>query len=137
FGRNATSGVVNFITAKPDLTGIHAAGEFEYGNYDSKRVQGMFNLPFSDTLGIRVAGTYLKRDGYTLNTYDNQRIDDRDLYVVRGTLSWAPSSDTRIDLIGYYFHERDNRSRIQKQLCHRDPTGVLGCLPDTKGFETT
>ncbi|WP_436442213.1 hypothetical protein, partial [Enterococcus faecium] len=35
------------------------------------------------------------------------------------------------------FHERDNRSRIQKQLCHRDPTGVLGCLPDTKGFETT
>ncbi|AXJ94350.1 TonB-dependent receptor [Sphingomonas sp. FARSPH] len=137
FGRNATSGVVNFITAKPDLTGIHAAGEFEYGNYDSKRVQGMFNLPFSDTLGIRVAGTYLKRDGYTLNTYDNQRIDDRDLYAVRGTLSWAPSSDTRIDLIGYYFHERDNRSRIQKQLCHRDPTGVLGCLPDTKGFETT
>lgn len=26
FGRNATSGVVNFITAKPDLTAIHAAG---------------------------------------------------------------------------------------------------------------
>ena len=26
FGRNATSGVVNFITAKPDLSGIHAAG---------------------------------------------------------------------------------------------------------------
>lgn len=137
FGRNATSGVVNFITAKPDLTAIHAAGEFEYGNYDSKRAQAMFNLPIGDTLGIRVAGTYLKRDGYTLNTYDNRRIDDRDLYAVRGTLSWAPSSDTRVDLIGYYFHERDNRSRIQKQLCHRDPTGVLGCLPDTKGFETT
>jgi iron complex outermembrane receptor protein len=137
FGRNATSGVVNFISAKPDLSGIHAAGEFEYGNYDSKRARGMFNLPIGDTLGIRVAGTYLKRDGYTFNTYDNSRIDGRDLYSIRGTLSWEPSSDTRIDLIGYYFHEKDNRSRIQKQLCHRDPTGVLGCLPDTKGFETT
>jgi outer membrane receptor protein involved in Fe transport len=97
----------------------------------------MFNLPIGDTIGIRVAGTYLKRDGYTRNTYDDSRIDGRDLYSIRGTLSWEPSADTRIDLIGYYFREKDNRSRIQKQLCHRDPSGVLGCLPDTKGYETT
>ena len=137
FGRNATSGVVNFITAKPDLSGIHAAGEFEYGNYDSKRVKAMFNLPFTDTLGIRVAGTYLNRDGYTKNLYDGSRIDDRDLYSVRGTLSWEPTSDTRLDLIGYYFHENDRRSRLQKQLCHRDPTGILGCLPDRLDYQTT
>ncbi len=137
FGRNATSGVVNFITAKPDLSAIHAAGEFEYGNFDSKRVRGMFNLPIGDTLGIRVAGTYLKRDGYTKNLFDGSRLDGRDLYSLRGTLSWEPTSDTRIDLIGYYFHERDDRSRIQKQLCHRDPTGVLGCLPDRLANETT
>ncbi|MCU6453518.1 TonB-dependent receptor [Sphingomonas sp. A2-49] len=137
FGRNATSGVANFITAKPDLGGIRAAGEVEYGNYDSKRARAMLNLPLGDTLGVRVAGTYLKRDGYTRNLYDNSRIDDRDLYSVRGTLSWEPSSDTRIDLIGYYFREKDHRSRIQKQLCHRDPTGVLGCLPDTLRNETT
>ena len=34
FGRNATSGVVNFITAKPDLTAFGASGSFEYGNYE-------------------------------------------------------------------------------------------------------
>ena len=135
FGRNATSGVVNFITAKPDLSGIHAAGEAEYGNYNSIRVRGMLNLPFTNTLGVRVAGTYLKRDGYTDNLYDGGKIDGRDLYSLRGTLSWEPSSDTRVDLIGYYFHEKDDRSRIQKQLCHRDPTGILGCLPDTLRFE--
>ncbi len=135
FGRNATSGVVNFITAKPDLSGIHAAGEFEYGNYDSKRVKGMFNLPLSNTLGIRVAGTYLNRGGYTNNLYNNSKLDGRDLYSVRGTLSWEPTASTRIDLIGYYFHENDDRSRIQKQLCHRDPTGILGCLPDTLRYE--
>ena len=136
FGRNATSGVVNFITAKPDLSGVHAAAEAEYGNYNSKRVRAMVNLPFTDTLGIRVAGTYLNRDGYTKNTYDNSKIDGRDLYSIRGTLSWEPTSDTRVDLIGYYFREKDNRSRIQKQLCHRDPTGILGCLPDRLANET-
>jgi outer membrane receptor protein involved in Fe transport len=136
FGRNATSGVVNFITAKPDLSGIHAAGEFEYGNYDSKRVRGMFNLPLGDTLGVRVAGQYLKRDGLTYNVFDNTRIDGRDLYSVRGTLSWEPTADTRVDLIAYYFREDDDRSRIQKQLCNRDPTGVLGCAPDRLENET-
>ncbi|CAN5378857.1 TonB-dependent receptor [soil metagenome] len=133
FGRNATAGVVNLISSKPDLSGIHASAEGEYGNYDSKKVKGMFNLPLGDTLGIRVAGLYLKRDGYTYNQYTKNNIDDRDLYSVRGTLSWEPSPDTRIDLIGYYFHENDHRSRVQKQLCHRDPTGVLGCLPDRLG----
>lgn len=136
FGRNATSGVVNFITAKPNLSQIAAAGEFEYGNYESKRVKAMFNLPLTDTLGVRLAGTYLNRAGYTTNLFNGDKIDDRDLYAVRGTLSWEPTSDTRVDLIGYYFHERDNRSRIQKQLCHRDPTGVLGCLPDRLANET-
>ncbi|HEU4959754.1 MAG TPA: TonB-dependent receptor [Sphingomonas sp.] len=137
FGRNATSGVVNFITAKPDLSGIHANGEFEYGNFDSKKAKAMFNLPVGDTIGVRVAGLWLNRDGFTKNLYDDSRIDGRKLYSVRGTLSWEPDSDTRLDLIGYYFHEKDDRSRIQKQLCHRDPTGILGCLPDRLAYETT
>ncbi|HVI98750.1 MAG TPA: TonB-dependent receptor [Sphingomonas sp.] len=137
FGRNATSGVINFITAKPDFSGFHASGEFEYGNYDSKKVKGMINLPIGDTLGVRVAGIYLNRNGYTKNLYDDSRIDGRNLYSLRGTLSWEPSSDTRLDLIAYYFHEKDDRSRIQKQLCHRDPTGILGCLPDRVGTDVT
>jgi outer membrane receptor protein involved in Fe transport len=137
FGRNATSGVINFITAKPDLSGIHANGEFEYGNYNTKEAKGMLNIPLGHTLGIRVAGVYLKRDGFTQNLYDDSQIDGRDLYSVRGTLSWEPDPNTRLDLIGYYFHEKDNRDRIQKQLCHRDPTGILGCLPDKLAYQTT
>jgi outer membrane receptor protein involved in Fe transport len=137
YGRNATSGVVNFITARPDFNAFAAAVEAEYGNYDSKRIKGMVNIPLGDTLGVRFAGMYLNRDGYTRNLFDDSRIDDRDLYAVRGTLSWEPTENTRLDLIGYYFREDDNRSRIQKQLCNRDPTGVLGCSPDTLEFETT
>jgi outer membrane receptor protein involved in Fe transport len=129
FGRNATSGVINFITAKPDLTKIGAAAEVDYGNYNSLRLRGMVNVPITETLGVRLAGFYLKRDGFTENLFNGQNIDGRDMYGIRGSVRWEPTENTRIDLMGYYFREKDDRSRIQKQLCQRDPTGVLGCLP--------
>ncbi len=130
YGRNATGGVINFITAKPDLSGYHASLEGEYGNYNSYRVKGMVNIPIGDTLGVRLAGYYLKRDGYTTNLQTGNKIDGRDQFDVRGSIRWQPSADTTLDIVGHYFKEDDNRSRIQKQLCHRDPTGILGCLPD-------
>ncbi|WP_422060281.1 TonB-dependent receptor [Sphingopyxis sp.] len=128
FGRNATSGVVNVITAKPKLGVFEAAAEGEYGNYNSIKGKAMVNIPLGDTMGLRVAGIYLNRDGYTKNAFLNTRIDDRDLYSVRGSFRWEPSPDTTVDLLASYFHERDQRTRIQKQLCQRDPTGILGCL---------
>ncbi|NIJ39474.1 outer membrane receptor protein involved in Fe transport [Sphingopyxis panaciterrae] len=128
FGRSATSGVVNVITAKPKTGVFEAAADAEYGNYDAIKVKGMVNIPIGDTLAARVAGVYVKRDGYTKNLFDNSRIDGRDLYSVRGSLRWEPTDDTVVDLMGSYFREKDDRMRIQKQRCQRDPTGVLGCL---------
>lgn len=137
FGRNATSGVVNFRTAKPNLNGVAASGDAEYANYNSVRLRGMINLPITDTLAVRAAGFYLNRDGYTTNLFDNSKIDDRNMYGLRGSLTWQPSSSTTIDLMGQYFHERDSRMRIQKQYCQDDPTGILGCLNTSRGTSTS
>ena len=128
FGRSATSGVVNVITAKPRLGEFGAAADAEYGNYDAIKVKGMVNIPLGDTFAARVAGVYVKRDGYTKNVFNDTRIDGRDLYTVRGSLRWEPTPDTVVDFMGSYFREKDDRLRIQKQRCQRDPTGVLGCL---------
>lgn len=129
FGRNATSGVVNLITAQPELSRFKANAEAEYGNHNSIKLKGMVNVPVSETLGLRLAGYYLERDGYTRNLFDNSRIDGRGQYALRGSLKFEPTADTTINLMAYYFREDDDRLRIQKQLCQRDPTGVLGCLP--------
>ncbi len=135
YGRNATSGVVNFITKRPDLNKMGASGEIEYGNYKSIKAKATLNVPIGDTLGLRLAGFYLNRDGYTKDLANNSRIDGRDMYAVRGSLRWQPSDSTTVDLIGYYFHEKDDRNRVGKQLCHRDTSGILGCAPDRVGYE--
>ena len=137
FGRNATSGVVNFVPQRPDLTGFKASGEIEYGNFDSIKGKGMINVALGDTIGARVAGFYMKRDGYTENVFDGSKLDGRDMYSVRGSLRWQPTESTTVDLMASYFREKDNRLRIQKQLCQRDPTGVLGCLPNRLEYGTT
>ena len=136
FGRNATSGVVNFITARPDLNEFHASASAEFGNFNSKKVSAMLNFPIGRIGGIRLAGYGVDRGGYTTNILDGSDIDGRSLYALRGTIRIEPTSTTTIDVIGYYFHERDDRSRIQKQLCRRDNTGILGCRPDGLAFET-
>jgi iron complex outermembrane recepter protein len=56
------------------------------------------------------------------------------MYGVRGSIRWQPTDATTVDLMAYYFKEKDNRTRIQKQLCQRDPTGILGCLNNRLEF---
>lgn len=136
FGRNATGGVVNVLTAKPDLSGFGAAGEFEYGNYESITARGMVNVPVGDSFGVRLAGIYLNRDGYTENLNTGNDIDGRDYYSVRGTIAFEPTMNTRAYVTAQYREEDSNRSRIQKQLCATDPTGILGCRPDRLAFDT-
>lgn len=135
FGRNATGGVVNLLTARPVLENASSAS-IEYGNYDSLTLRGMVNLPLGDKAALRLAGLYLKRDGYTTNLHTGNDIDGRDQYALRASVRLEPGDNTRIDLMGQYFRENSNRSRMQKQMCHRDPTGILGCQPDALAYET-
>ncbi|WP_422343467.1 TonB-dependent receptor [Parasphingorhabdus sp.] len=135
FGRNATSGVVNVVTAKPELGEFKGSVEGQVGNFESYQVKAMINVPVGDTLAFRAAGFYQKRDGYTKNLFDDSRIDGRDMYAVRGSIKWEPTPDTTVNLMAYYFREDDDRLRIQKQLCQRDPTGVLGCLNNRLDFD--
>lgn len=136
FGRNATGGVLNLITAKPKKE-FEAAGEFQYGNYESIQVKGMVNVPLGEIGAIRVAGLYLNRDGFTENLFTGNDIDGRDNYSLRGSLLLEPTEDTTFTLTAQYFKEDSNRSRIQKQLCAQDPTGILGCRPDKLGNQAT
>ncbi len=135
-GRNSTGGTVNMITQKP-TDEFEGNLEAEYGNFESKKVKGAINIPFGDAGAIRLAGVYVSRDGYTENLFTGNNIDGRDQFSVRGSLRLNLSDRTTLDVMATYFEEDSNRARIVKQLCHRDPTAVLGCLPDRLGNDYT
>ncbi len=120
YGRNATGGVINLISAKP-TDEFDAMVRLEAGNFGTKKVRGMVNVPLGDTLALRVAANMLQRDGYGTNLTTGNDADDRDLWNVRATLAFNPSDTFRTFLMWDHFEEDDARSRIGKQLCVKDP----------------
>ncbi|MDQ0466999.1 outer membrane receptor protein involved in Fe transport [Caulobacter ginsengisoli] len=128
YGRNATGGVVNIITAKPVMNDFSALAKVEYGNYNSLKLKGMINVPIGDDLALRVAAVSLTRDGYGKNLITKHDIDDRSLWDVRATLAWQPSDSFKASLMYDHFDEDDSRSRIGRQFCDKDtgPTSVGG-----------
>lgn len=121
YGRNATGGVVNIITAKPVLEEFQANARLTVGSDNTFKVRGMVNLPLGETAALRVAGTMLQRDGFATNTVTGNDIDDRDLNSIRATLAWEPTDDLRGFVMVERFQEDDSRLRSGKQLCDKDP----------------
>jgi len=120
YGRNATSGVVNVISARP-TDHWEAQASVDVGNYNNRRLEGMLNIPvMADKIDLRVAGEWTKRDGYSFNEETNQQIDGRDLWSSRVSLLLHPISDLTATAVWEHFDESDDRLRSGKQLCARD-----------------
>ena len=134
YGRNSTGGAVNMETRSAHSDALEGNIEGQYGNYDHKKLVGAINIPITDRFAMRAAGLWLERDGYTENLYTGNDIDGRDQYSARLSFNWT-AERTRADLMISYFDEQSSRSRSQKQMCKNDPSGLLGCLPDSLAFE--
>ncbi|MBU6372970.1 MAG: TonB-dependent receptor, partial [Alphaproteobacteria bacterium] len=129
YGRNATGGVVNVITAKPTYE-FQAYGQATYGSDNATRLEGMVDIPFADNAGLRIAGAQLKRDGYVKNLVTGNDIDGRDLWSLRATLGIDFTDNARAWLSYEHFNEDDTRLRSGKQLCIKDPTKTsIGGVP--------
>jgi iron complex outermembrane recepter protein len=128
YGRNATAGVVNVISAKP-TDQFEAMASADIGNYRNRRFEGMINVPIvDDRADLRVAGEWTKRDGYSVNEITGSPIDGRDLWSSRVTLGLKPTEKLQATLVWEHFSESDDRLRSGKQLCKtaQPPTLIDG-----------
>lgn len=72
YGRNASGGAVNVITTKPKLGETSGYINAEYGNYDAIKGSAALNLPLGEKIAFRIAGQYVKRDGFYSDGYDDE-----------------------------------------------------------------
>jgi iron complex outermembrane receptor protein len=107
FGRNASAGLINIVSKKPNLNQMEGYGEVTYGNFDFLRLGAGITGPIGETgLGFRLDGVFVQRDGfYTVDDPSGgteSRVNDRDRYFVRGQLLYEPTDTLEIRLIGDY-----------------------------------
>lgn len=87
YGRNASGGAVNLITAGAKLGKAEGYLEGEIGNYSERRLLGAVNIPLADNLAVRLAGQHVEHDGYL-----SDGTADQDVTSGRVRVRWEPSS---------------------------------------------
>ncbi|HEY0411798.1 MAG TPA: TonB-dependent receptor [Allosphingosinicella sp.] len=113
FGRNASAGLLNIISKKPNLNKMEGFAEATYGNYDAMRLSGGITGPLGASgLGFRLDGVWSKRDGFLKNITaaggSERRVNNRNRYFVRGQLLYEPNDQISVRLIGDYSHRNES-----------------------------
>ena len=130
FGRNSTGGVVNLITAVPDLDAFAGSANIQYGQDAEKMIKLMLNVPISDTLGARFAFSNYERDGITknLNSAAADDFDNRDSYMWRASFRWEADDDLTLDFMHQAYDEESARTQRQGAFCEVGGNLVQGCV---------
>ncbi len=134
FGRNTTGGAINMFTRQPKLQGSNGYVQVGYGNYDRKKAEGALEVtPVEDKVGLRLAMTYAKGDGFfkeitPATSFNNvRRYSTSNNMGARATLRLQPTDELSISLKLYY--SRDNP--IGAPLIAE---GLIGGVPGTNFF---
>lgn len=115
FGRNASAGLINIITAKPKLNEYSGEANLEYDDRDTAPgghfgliATGILNMPTSSNSALRLNILESDQDPITdviVNKSPNYQGNQKRL-MGKVKWLWEPSSDVSVYLIGDYSHER-------------------------------
>jgi iron complex outermembrane receptor protein len=126
FGRNATGGVVHYITRGADNEELNGYVEGGYGDYDLFTLEGAVGGSFTESVRFRVGGRYEESDGYIESSdfpegnplpASGGDLGGRDGYALRGALEFDLAENATLDL-RYRYTKDDNV-----------PTGGYSFLP--------
>jgi iron complex outermembrane receptor protein len=141
FGRNATGGLVQYVTVKPgqEFNGYASAS---YGNYNRLKGQGAVSIPLSDTVSTRISLATHQGDGYVDNRLRPQsELNNANDSAARLQLLFEPNEDVDF-LLNARYGQQDIRTGFFEYVSAVFPTGEatpgvpnsnLGGYVDTDG----
>jgi len=130
FGRNATGGVINLITAKPTLDEFYGSADLKYGQDAEKMITLMLNVPITDQLGFRLAYTNLEKDGVHENLYSRATndFDNRDGYQWRASFLYEFDDTLRLTAVHNAYDEESARNQVSGVFCETGGSLTQGCV---------
>ncbi len=148
FGRNATGGLIHYISRDASEEETNGYVEAEYGEFDKTGLEFALGGSFSDNVRGRIAGRWTEMDGYiesvdtiipgggpVLFTGSGQDIGGLDGYALRATLQvdfsdalqgnfWLKfSEDNSVPTGGYVFENCPFQAPPNDALCQVDAEG--------------
>ena len=100
-GRNATGGTINIISKKPDFDAVTGEIQGGIGNFNGRELQGIVNLPVSETLATRFSVWSKFHDGLYSNAFgggrDFRTPSEQDDLAWRASLRWEPDEFTSVN----------------------------------------
>ena len=115
YGRNTFGGTINVVTNVPEFDKTTGSVSALYGDYNRVRIEGIANLPMSDTFALRFAAMSDTHDGYVINLNDpgtGDDLHDEDIQFIRATARWAPTEAFDASLRVTYADRSTNGSAI-------------------------
>ena len=107
FGRNATGGLIHYISAKPTEE-PEGYLEFTYGSYNQKKFEGAVSGALTDNLLGRVSFAGNFHDGVGENRIGPD-VRGSEHYALRGQLEYRASDDVTVNLKAHYANDNDDK----------------------------
>ncbi len=92
YGRNTSSGLINFISMKPDDE-LSVSLSASYGSYDTEEESGFFNAPTGDNSAARIAFIRDSSEGFMKNLLNGDQVSGSNSFAVRGEWEVKPTQD--------------------------------------------
>ncbi len=112
FGKNASAGVIQIITADPKIGQRTLDTSFSYATKNEVEVKGVVNLPVGENAAIRLAGGIQRRDGFVHDYFSGEDHWAYQRYSLRGKFLWEPTMRLRVLLSGDYRYLTDNANGL-------------------------
>jgi iron complex outermembrane receptor protein len=107
FGRNATGGLVHYLSVKPDAEMFEGYASITYGSFDRFKAQGAVNMPLGDTLSARLSLATHQGDGYVENRLDPSRdLNNANEGAGRLQIRFQPTDNFDLLLNGRFGHQQ-------------------------------
>lgn len=122
FGKNTVAGAISLVTKKP-TDEFYGKASASLGNYNSREIQGLLNVPLAENLAAKISVSKTDRDGYIKNITTGNDLDSKDVLAYRAQLRYNPTDQFEINF-SYDGLEADNEILVGEPL-----TDMLGVMP--------